>query len=75
MKNNIICSLACVQLATAVHKLHQPVTLIPHKIFLMLFHVATLSNSASKINSIKVSTTEGELGLKTLHWTRNKIKY
>jgi hypothetical protein len=75
MKINIICTLACVQLATAVNKPHQPVTLILHKILLMLLHNATHSNSTSKINSIKISTTEYELGLKPLHWTRNKIKY
>lgn len=77
MKINIICTLACVQLPTAVNKSHQPVTLIPRKIYLMLLHDATHSNSASKINNIKNSTTDGELGLKTLHWThtKKKIKY
>jgi len=74
MKINIICTLACVQLATAVHISHQPVTLIPHKIFLMLLHDTTHSNSVSKTNNIKISTTESELGLKTLHWIRKKIK-
>jgi hypothetical protein len=74
IKINIIFTLACVQLATAVHKPHQPVTLIPHKTFLVLFHDATHSNRASKTNDIKISTTEGEMGLKTVHWTRNKIK-
>jgi hypothetical protein len=75
MKINIICKLACVQLATAVQKTYQPVTLTPHKIFFMLFHDATHSNRASKINNIEISTTECKLGLKTLQWTRNKIKY
>lgn len=75
MKINIIFTLACVQLATAVHKPHQPVTLIPHKIFLVLFHDAIRSNRASKTNTIKICITEGEMGLKTLHWTRNNIKY
>jgi len=75
MKINIICTLACVQLAMAVHKTHHPVPLMPHKIFLMLLHDATHSESASKTNNIKISTKEGKLGLKTLHWTRNKIKY
>lgn len=75
MKINIIFTLACVQLATAVHKTHQPVTLIPRKIFLLLFHDVTHSNSASKTSNIKISTTESDLGLKILHWKRNKIKY
>ena len=34
MKINIICTLACVQLVTAVHRCHQPVTLIPRINFL-----------------------------------------
>jgi len=75
MKIHIICTLACMQIAMAVHKPHQPVTLTPHKIFLMLLHDGTHSNSASKTNNITISTTGSELGLKTLQWTRNKIKY
>jgi hypothetical protein len=64
MKINIIWTLAWLLLGIAVH-VHQPAVLIPDKVFLMLIHHQSHSNSKSKRNIIKNSTREEEVGPET----------